>query len=817
MAITSRCARAAALLTLGLAGCGGGGSSSNDPSPSTAGIAVPQEISALPTKAEAPPAAALRALDAAPGGDYAAARTMKFVDERELRQFDILNVIFGALEQTHYADPENVGAGPYGVIVSWVEERDGREEKTLKRWVVDSRMLEEDGRPVNRVQVWSVEGGEPGDEEVIRAELDIYEAPTQNADGSYEDYGVWRLLAKPGGATTAFFAAAASREAGLSRVAVREVERPGVEKAGILLRSQDEGFGKVLYPEWNCEGPGGCDPTLATVAYAYDAAHVALQKGEGVVYKSRTEKVDVVTRYGLYDAETGADVTRARSFGFPVRFTIGGAERYGYYGAWQGRHQLWANGEPVPAGLTAVRGDRGPDGPQQAYETSDQFPGVLVRRTYAPASLTELQGMILNTWVNESAELTFDGSGWSACWSPTWSPMEMEMSCGSSGPVADLGFLVANPEDRLRSVFINRWDEEAGAPVTLVYDGAEFRVAAPGHPPVPTETVWTPVAGDRLWVNVNGSVYVVHDGDGWLQKEVLAFDEATWTPTFGENDAPFSFSAQGDHFLHANGVTYVLRPAAGGGFDLEIERQTVANPVNTEVFLPDGVRFRRAWGGDTASTFRFGATPGTGEFMKLVYDVPGPQDEAAGKVPGHEVTEELWNLVAILDGVETGESYGWEYPQGDQGGWGSQQFLIADGEYLVLDDPIRLTPITLQDGGGGSRSYALQFDGSWVGGLPDVFDLLRRAGYQLTPEIAAQVVNIPEGALVADAMEPGRQYRFKPLQICQYLTTVKNPGGLDLGPANALDLDDAPALVDNGVGEMPDVPLKYSEGVLVSH
>ena len=112
---------------------------------------------------------------------------------------------------------------------------------------------------------------------------------------------------------------------------------------------------------------------------------------------------------------------------------------------------------------------------------------------------------------------------------------------------------------------------------------------------------------------------------------------------------------------------------------------------------------------------------------------------------GAAVTSAEWGLVAWVNGAATAEQYNWDYPTGsDPSSSGTQQFLqAADGSFKLLDDPIRLAPISLTSHGGDTKTYALQFDGSWVGGLPDVYNELRKTGFVLTDAISAQVVVIP--------------------------------------------------------------------------
>ena len=99
-----------------------------------------------------------------------------------------------------------------------------------------------------------------------------------------------------------------------------------------------------------------------------------------------------------------------------------------------------------------------------------------------------------------------------------------------------------------------------------------------------------------------------------------------------------------------------------------------------------------------------------------------------------------------------------------------------------------------------------------MGGLPDVYNELRKNGFLLTDAIAAQVVVIPTGTVVTDAGDATRHYLFKPLQISESLIPIADPGGLGLSAAAGLDLSTVPDFVEHGMGAMPVVAVKYSEG-----
>ena len=142
-------------LTIALTGCGGGGGGGGDGdgddtlSSLTKGYQIPTEISAIPER----DGGAFRPVSELPSSsDYVQAVPRRYVEEQALEQFDILEQVLGALGQTHFADSENINAGPYKAMVAWEDEQDGRAIKQLQPWVIDSLMIiDDEGRDVNRV------------------------------------------------------------------------------------------------------------------------------------------------------------------------------------------------------------------------------------------------------------------------------------------------------------------------------------------------------------------------------------------------------------------------------------------------------------------------------------------------------------------------------------------------------------------------------------------------------------------------------------------------------------------------------------------
>ena len=70
-----------------------------------------------------------------------------------MERTQIIGEILAMLAQTHYANEENVNSGPYMALVGSEGEDGGTVVKSIAPWVVDSKILLEGDKQVNRVQV----------------------------------------------------------------------------------------------------------------------------------------------------------------------------------------------------------------------------------------------------------------------------------------------------------------------------------------------------------------------------------------------------------------------------------------------------------------------------------------------------------------------------------------------------------------------------------------------------------------------------------------------------------------------------------------
>jgi len=343
-----------AILGIALSGCGGGGgsaSNTNDDgevlSSITTGFVLPTEISAVPAESTATGiqinsfASVIQALavaDLPTASDYKTTTTKKYIEERELEQFEVIEQVINAVSQTKYADPANINAGPYTAMIAWIEDRDGREVKTLEPWVVESRMIVEDGQDVNRLLAWIEEPDfeHPGQVRLIKAEFKIYTSANVNDDGSFADYGEWDMNVSFDDTGTKFFTATSRIADGANTIKIHEKGAGGEfdsETKGIMVRSGTTGSGKVSYPDyefcWQTMAGPDCVPPVKTAQYAYNTDYIVVDGDTSTsgdaVYKDRdpANAVEMTHRYGLFytDADANAgiaagdNVERHKSFG----------------------------------------------------------------------------------------------------------------------------------------------------------------------------------------------------------------------------------------------------------------------------------------------------------------------------------------------------------------------------------------------------------------------------------------------------------------------------------------------------------------------
>ena len=948
-------------VTLALAGCGGGGDSTTTTSSDsgdttlTKGFSLPSEISAVPasnsasTRSVAPVSSfggAVRALTASllpADSDYANAVSRTYIEEPALEQFDIIEQVLKSVAQTNYAD--EVGNGPYDAVITWEEDQDGVDVKSLQTWTVQSDMV--DGthpdtgvaQQVNVVKAWIPEvDPETGQEMLIKAQFDIYASANVAADGSFTDYGEWDLNvyfdADPNGVDAAdpqgFFAASARTDSnGVTTLKINEQgmynEFNLVEKRqGILVRSASQGYGKVQYPDWDqCYNPGSgidcTDPSLTefpsgSAGYSYNDVYLAVQEsGASAVYKDRNldGAIKMVHRYGVYyaDADTtkgiaeGESVEKKLNFGFPVKFQTTALndpsvqfEAWGFYGAWQGRHELWGaeNGVVVDDGTNTnttatvfTRADVPPGEVAPTY-TLAEFAGTFTKRTLADATLNDILGVPVQTWLNNRTDLFNISGEWRYCdgdvdWAnydgvnaSTLSCLDRATGTEKTGTglvqgfdLFDLTSLVLSGTDQ-RWIFIGGEDRtdpaqpqfkeyvylDADPQISgFTFSGAGFYEAGNNFDPSTGQSlpnspavVLDPAVVPMLSVGINGAIYIQYVGfqdtvnypTGWVEKGVSEIDPQTGQPVFSGVDTSFSPKQGEEYYINAMGINYIVKRKdvtdTEADYDVKRELQTAATPANTNAtatVLPAGTSYLATpWNQDVK--YELVADPSDPNYLLLVV-----QSDATGTSNPGDLAQTQWGLMAydsnglplaVIDGVVTAvtvDEYGfpvdptqrpvefnWETPS-DAQSWGKQRFLKdANGDYVILDNPVVLNNVAVQDSAGNAMgTLNLQFDG-WMQGMPDVYGELAQNDWQMTPEIAGKVLYIAEGTEATG--EDGTRYFIKPLDTSLFLgvvTAFPNGSQPDITLADGVDLTTVPSYSAHNMGAVPTgTVVKYTEG-----
>ncbi|ALP52409.1 hypothetical protein Tel_04215 [Candidatus Tenderia electrophaga] len=928
-------------ITIGLTACGGGGGGSSSSSSSSAtsrGYTLPSEISAVPASGSSSAAASagsfsnaihrLSRAAAASGlpadSDYVKTKGRTFVEEPALEQFDIIETILTSLAQTNYAD--EVGTGAYQAVVSWEEDSDGVDIKQLQTWTVKSELV--DGthptsgvsQKVNVIQLWIPETDPHyGTETLIKAQAEIYTSASVADDGSFEDYGEWDLNvyfdADPTGvdasAPQGYFAASARIDAN-GNTTLKVVDR-GMrnewdlieEMKGVLIRSANEGYGVVQYPDWEtCYDPNsGTDCSLLSAfpsnsaKYSYNGNYLGVQEGsDPAVFKDREldGAIKMVHRYGLFYAEgdannniaEGENVEKKVSFGFPVRYEMTALsdntkqfEAWGYYGAWQGRHELWGpEGFVVDDGVNAspttfTKADVPPGQTAPTY-TMAEFAGTFTKRNLVSATLDDIKGVPVQTWLNKSYELFYINNAWRYC-ADGWidwgaNPLECKNHDGSSKGGSENGFSAFDLNQLVLAENDQRWIYVGGddngsfkqylyldsdpAISGFTYSGEGFYETGDnidnetGRPlPNSPAAKLTPASGDNLFTGISGQLFIQYTGDfsgantGWVQKEYLGEDPVTNQPTFGNNDTAFNPGRDEEYYINAAGSNYIVKRKdaadAANSYDVKRELQNAANPDNTDSsatasILPAGTSYLAApWNTDVKYSLIEDPADANYLLLEVLSDSSGNNTVGA-------VADTKWGLfaydvsgnplagdgttVAVDDyGFPIGQTrpveFNWEKPSDGQN-WGKQRFLKdSNGDYVILSNPITLNNVAVQDSAGTAKgTLSLQFDG-WMHGMPDMYHELEKNGWTMTPDIAGKVVHIAAGTEATG--DDGTRYFVKPLDTSLFLGVVTNfPNGTqpDISDANAVDLTSLPSYTAHNMGAVPTgTSIKYTEGKAV--
>lgn len=868
-----------------LAGCSGGGGGGGGGT-AEAGIELPSEVSAVATREDtggavrsgkAARAADNRGLrdrlarlaraveDLPADADYNTVQVRKFVEIKVLDVFGIIGTIFDAFRQTHYTDPANIGGGWYKCMVAFNDDGEGGQvTKNLQEWYINSELITSGGSTSNRVQAKILESRGDGSTQLIRVQVDITEAPTENDDGTLANLGEWEVRALFGEDDSGdqfFHATALVEDDGTARLTIHQTMEEGGGGGGpflattraIIFRSLDAGYGAVQYPDFEaCFMGGDCTegPPSVTVDFAYNTNYLSIQVDGADQYSyDRTDEHEIVHRYQLFRTSDGANVETELSFGFPVRVEEDG--RFGWYGAWQGRHQLWTNGDSLPDGTVVARNDGPPSDSAPTY-TTKTFPGSLTKVNLVEGSLDQLDGIAAEIFVFNNFRLRWnDAEG-------RWDECLGDNGMGGCSSVEDftpkLPSLLSTGEGDQKNIFLSHCEpSEIGFTCTnyvyLESDPSPAFFVAEFDPEtgrfqstdVPLDLESLP-DGFEIFGSVNGRAYIQYTGNfegpqtttGWVERTVTDFDFSTYTPTFDDSgDHEFVFEVGRMYFVNNRGaslrVTRIAENGDAGDYQVFMEAQTVANPSNVSDVYPAETVLVEPWDPATHSSYMLDTDPESENYLLLVYHTVSDQDAADGISGGDVVTRDIWGLRIEGDESSLADAtlYNYEYRNEGEYGGSVTYLLDADSQYVLLSDPLRLSPVQLASTNDIVSSvpqddwltYAMSFDG-FLHGLPDTWWELQKVDFSgdSVPSVLSKNVRIPDGTLLTNQADDSTYY-VKAVDVGIFLGQVDAfPGGEepDLSQSDGIDLEaDLPTFTAPDVDTtIPDpAELRYIEGL----
>ncbi len=895
---------------LGLTACGSGSSSSF----SGSALSVPTEVSAVSTKSSSGGNSATFAASASipspPDGkepssykhvglksivhsihsaasdlpaasDYTAFPVKKFVEIKALDQFSMIEQIFDAFSQTNYED--NVGLGPYKCKVAWEENGEGGTTITqLQTWTINVEVIADgsdaaDANGITRITMWTEEI-EDGETSLVRALVQIDEAPTFADDGSMLTLGVWSINAEFGSQTNAedyFYADAIIIDESANESRLRIIDQFVEEQGGstfpagikaVIYRSPEQGYGAVEVPDWgSCFGQGGWQcpngVPLKEIKFSYNENYLTVDEDSVQTSFDRNDEHEIVHRYKLFKASDGSDIEKDLDFGFPV---VTEDNQFGWYGAWQDRHQLWIGGQSLADG-TVVFNDNVAPGQSASQYTVDAFSGSLSKITLVQGDLAQVLNIPAQVWIGDCGKLVWDTgtSKWNLCVGDDgMGACDSEQDFTNSLP--SLENLGGNGNQKF--ININHFDFDAQQMTNYVYltashpdagSGAGFYEATQGQNGQFTSngTMLNTGAladGFDMWFCASGMTYIEYVADfdgpvttsGWVEKVLTDFDQTTWTPTFDDDeDREFRFEQFRQYFISNKGMNFrVTRvaessPAVAADYEVFQEVQEVAKPGSglSDTYT-NGTVLVNSWDPENNSTYVLETNPNSANYLLLKYNTVGSNDSNNNVSVGDVVTGDQWGLMVqgTTGGpLEVGDvMYNYEYQSQGEFQGGVTYLVDSNGDHVLLSEPLRFSAIPLANTNNIVQnhdssqwlSYSLMFDGH-MSGLPDSWWELQKIGFTSAssdkiPNVLSKNVVIPDGTLLTDSTS-GLQYYTKAVDVGVFLGfVVAMPlGAPDMTAASALVLaNEIPAKTANGVStSVPSGTLKYVEGKAVSN
>lgn len=168
-----------------------------------------------------------------------------------------------------------------------------------------------------------------------------------------------------------------------------------------------------------------------------------------------------VWRYGLYDADTGARVTR--NSGFPIEFTNGGETYHGYLG-YHGLHLPSEAMNALSSGSTVQKVDYGiGEAPTTTEYTVVKSAGKLLKFTRHARTLASIDGIKFTTFVGEDASSFFAGAQPFTQYELYWDDAAGVFKVVGQQVCGEDGCYTSALESGEQSVGVAYWQDKGGA------------------------------------------------------------------------------------------------------------------------------------------------------------------------------------------------------------------------------------------------------------------------------------------------------------------------------------------------------------------
>lgn len=484
---------AALSAAIGLSGCGGGSSSSSGNATS---LSIASKVSVVDTASSA--GASLRALKSAwktidpsglpSGSDYSNDDTQVYVEERSAEAFDTVNEILCSLAQSRYDAMLNLGDYKAQIDLaqcsssnddasnageSSQNQSSGSSQPDYEFWTMNSSRADDSSPQI--VKAWiHQEASEHEPEQVIFAKLTITEAVS-----AANPYGLFTLYFKAhpatGGVadttTTTFHGFLKSEEDSNGKVLLKFIVDGGFDSNGD--GTNDMSFIQKVALDRSGDGTtGGGSTDVAETSpfgssnkaftFAFDGSHFLRSDADSnQTCLNRAAYDETAWRYGMYDTN-GERVTR--NSGFPLKYTTGGNDYFGWIGYWG----LWFPEDvSIPDGATVYKMSYSGGTSTSTPYTVIKAGGKLKKHTKKTLTLSEIKGIPLQMHDNTSGtdfQIEWDGSGFVKTASldrTTWLWEDLS-------PTQAFGLTSLNMTE------LNMWSNALGGSVQIKLDGCAW-------------------------------------------------------------------------------------------------------------------------------------------------------------------------------------------------------------------------------------------------------------------------------------------------------------------------------------------------------